>query len=162
MTADADKENAAHAGLLTRHVFLDTEVYRAHEHDLTSAPFKALAGLIEEGRLTLHVTDITLSEVERHVREQAAEIGRSVRDLAKKLERWKRRAPRASGLDCPILNAETLAKAANSAFAWTVKYEWNAESHRALDISAHLIFDGILPGRRRLIRLTARSSQTRL
>jgi hypothetical protein len=37
-----------------------------------SAPFSALSGLIEEGRVMVHVTDITLSGLESQIRDQAA------------------------------------------------------------------------------------------
>ena len=38
-------------GLLTRHIFLDTEVYRRFGHNLNSAPLQALGWHIQEGFL---------------------------------------------------------------------------------------------------------------
>ncbi len=49
--------------LRTRHVFLDTEVYRRAGFNLSNTPFSLLAKQIESGRVVLHVTDITLAEI---------------------------------------------------------------------------------------------------
>ena len=50
MASSAAKDDKDRPGLVTRQVFLDTQAYRANAHDLSSGPFKALAGLIEEDR----------------------------------------------------------------------------------------------------------------
>ena len=141
MTSGAGKREEDRVGLRTRHVFLDTEVYRAHGHDVSSAPFRILAGLIEEHRVTLHVADITLEEAARHISEQAAEIGRSASELRRKSEQWNRRFPRATMPEIPGLDTNTVEKLAASAFRWTVRYEWNAENHEALNCAARPIFE---------------------
>jgi PIN domain len=128
-------------GLRTRHVFLDTEVYRAHEHDLSSGPFRVLGSLIEESRVTLHVTDITLEEAGRHIREQAAEIERNTIELSRKSERWSRRFPRAKAPKIAKLDAEALASSANSGFKWTIECEWKAQKHEALNCPPRAIFE---------------------
>jgi hypothetical protein len=141
MTSGEGKRKQDRFGLLTRHVFLDTEVYRAHEHDLSSAPFRVLASLIEEDRVTLHITDITLEEAARHIGEQAAEIERSASELRRKSERWNRRFPRAEMPRIAELGAASLGKFAESSFNWRIRYEWNAQNHEALDCPPRVIFE---------------------
>lgn len=51
--------------LRTRHVFLDTEVYRRAGFNISNTPFALLATKIEDGRIILHTTDITLAEIQR-------------------------------------------------------------------------------------------------
>lgn len=51
--------------LRTRHLFLDTEVYRRAGFNISNTPFALLAKQIEEGCVALHVTDITLAEIHR-------------------------------------------------------------------------------------------------
>lgn len=72
--------------LRTRHVFLDTEVYRRARFNLSNTPFSLLAKQIESGRVVLHVTDITLAEIQRQLTRStpllmAAEAKRLARDF---------------------------------------------------------------------------------
>ncbi|MER9658207.1 PIN domain-containing protein, partial [Mesorhizobium sp. M0152] len=71
--------------LRTRHVFLDTEVYRRAGFNISNTPFTLLAQEIERGRIVLHVSDITLAEIHRQLKEtvleKAAEAKRLARDF---------------------------------------------------------------------------------
>jgi hypothetical protein len=112
MGSASDNGEKDRLGLTTRHVFLDTQAYRAHAHDLSSAPFKVLASLIEEDRVTLHTTDITLEEAGRHIAEEIAAIERDATELRKKREQWQRRFPRAGLPEIAHVEAEDAAKSA--------------------------------------------------
>ncbi len=94
MAADVDegRENGVQ-GLLTRHVFVDTEVYRGFGYNLNSAPLQALGLYINEGVLDLHTTDITLSEIKRHIHEDATKLALDVSKLNQQFDRWRSRVP---------------------------------------------------------------------
>lgn len=54
--------------LRTRHVFLDTEVYRRAGFNISNTQFALLGNEIDAGRVVLHFTDITLAEIQRRLR----------------------------------------------------------------------------------------------
>ena len=54
------------SALKTRHVFLDTEVYRRYGHNLNNKVLQRLLQLTKDHISTLHITDITLAEIQRH------------------------------------------------------------------------------------------------
>ena len=57
--------------LRTRHVFLDTEVYRRAGFNISNTQFALLGNEIDAGRVVLHFTDITLAEIRRQLAEEA-------------------------------------------------------------------------------------------
>jgi hypothetical protein len=74
-----------HVGLKTRHVFLDTEVYRRYGHNLDDKVLQTLLKQIKDDVCTLHTTDITLSEVRRQIGDMAAEVAQAVNKGNKEL-----------------------------------------------------------------------------
>jgi hypothetical protein len=137
----ASTEHKDRPGLATRHVFLDTQAYRAHAHDLSSAPFKALAGLIDEDRVTLHTTDITLAEASRQIGDELAAIERETSELRKKREHWRRRFPSGQMADIPKIDVTPLATSTISYFTSTIQIEWSARTHEALRRDPHVVFE---------------------
>jgi hypothetical protein len=82
-------EKKADVGLKTRHVFLDTEVYRRYGHNLNDKVLQTLLKQIKDHVCTLHITDITLSEVRRQIGDMAAEVALAVNKGNKELRRWQ-------------------------------------------------------------------------
>jgi hypothetical protein len=139
-TDDKSEDKTGPAGPLTRHVFLDAEAYHRFNYNLNSAPLRALGSRIAEGRLLLHVTDITLSEIERHIYEEATKIAHSAKQSAKDLKEWRSRAP-SMELDIPeAIDPTKLGQAAFAKFNDTMRWEWRAHQHNASGASAALIF----------------------
>jgi len=141
MASSAAKDDKDRPGLVTRHVFLDTQAYRANAHDLSSGPFKALAGLIEEDRVSLHTTDLTLQEIRRQIAEEIAGIERESGALRKKREHWDRRFARAQTPQIPTVDAAALAQAAFSGFEFTIQIGWSAGTHNATAVDPRVIFE---------------------
>ncbi len=141
MASGSDKGDRDRPGLTTRHVFLDTQAYRAHAHDLSSAPFKVLGDLIGEDRVTLHTTDITLKEVSRQIGEEIASIDRDAGELRKKHEQWQRRFPRAEMPEIAKIDLDRLAHSAISGFESTIQRDWKAQTHEALGCDPRMIFE---------------------
>jgi hypothetical protein len=56
--------------LASRHVFLDTQVYRALGHNPANRAMTLLEEQVTSHRVVLHTTDITLLEVRRQIRER--------------------------------------------------------------------------------------------
>ncbi len=55
------------AGLESRHIFLDMEVYKRYGHNLSDKVLQRLLQLTKEHISTLHITDITLEEIKRQL-----------------------------------------------------------------------------------------------
>jgi hypothetical protein len=141
MASSAAKDDKDLPGLVTRHVFLDTQAYRANAHDLSSGPFKALAGLIEEDRVSLHTTDVTLQEIGRQIAEEIADIERELGELRKRREHWDRRFARAQMPQIATVDAAALAQAAVPGFTSTIQIEWSARTHNATAVDPRVIFE---------------------
>lgn len=139
MVSDGDSGEAL--GLVTRHVFLDTAIYRSYGHDLTRPPLAALGGHLSNEFLILHITDITLSEIERQLNEDAKKTAAEVTKIRRSLERWNSLAPRAVGACPDVVDAGALANAAFTQFRHTIYGEWNAQTHAALDLPAAPVFE---------------------
>lgn len=54
--------------LVTPHVFIDTTVFDQSAHNYNSTAFQRLAELVEEKSITIHMTTITVREVESHIK----------------------------------------------------------------------------------------------
>jgi len=76
-------------GLKTKHVFLDTDVYRRYGHNLGDKVLKTLLRLTQDHVCTLHITDITMSEIKRQLGELAAEVATAVNKGNKQLRNWR-------------------------------------------------------------------------
>ena len=94
--------------LETRHVFLDTQVYHGLKHNPANPAFQALAVHVRERRIVLHTSDITLSEVQRQLRESVAARGRELATIEKDLVRWRHAAPHSAPAMAPAFDAGQL------------------------------------------------------
>jgi PIN domain len=72
--------------LASRHIFLDTQVYRAFGHNPANRALALLKEQVNSHLVVLHTTDITLMEVQRQIRERVLARQRELmvieRDLA--------------------------------------------------------------------------------
>jgi hypothetical protein len=59
--------------LASRHIFLDTQVYRTLDHNPANRALALLKEQVNSHRVVLHTTDITLLEVRRQIRELVLE-----------------------------------------------------------------------------------------
>jgi hypothetical protein len=106
------------AALVTREVFLDTEAFQRVEFDVTHPTLVALFKHVDEGRLKLHVTDITLREVLRHMLQMTDKLVSEINGARESLKTWKTRVPdaladqkiRKHGLEGPKLGNEYFAR----------------------------------------------------
>ncbi|MBV8521414.1 MAG: DUF4935 domain-containing protein [Acetobacteraceae bacterium] len=93
-----EKQNSSAEPLVTRHVFLDTQVYRQVRHNPANPALVKLQEQIEAHRVVLHTTDITVLEVKRQIYEAVVEHQRTLKKIERDdFRRWREQAPRA----CP-------------------------------------------------------------
>ena len=129
-------------GLETRHIFLDTEVYRSFGHNLQAQPMQVLGRYVEDGVLVLHTTDVTLREVRRQIGDMEQELAIEVRKVARKLRSWNQRYRRTGDrLPVPQALEPPEDSAAYRDFEWTVRRQWNARVHTAADKPAGPVLD---------------------
>lgn len=141
MATSSDNTNAA--GLKTQHVFLDTEVYKRYGHNLNDKVLQRLLQLTKDHISTLHITDITLAEIERQLGDMAAEVAQAVNKGNRLLRNWRSVRSRHSG-NQPVqadADATALAHDAVSDFDFTMKIGWQPTLHDALKIPAKDVFD---------------------
>jgi hypothetical protein len=138
----AASDNQGGIGLKTRHVFLDTEVYRRYGHNLNDKVLQTLLQLIKDHVCTLHVTDITQLEIARQIREVAIELASDVNKSNKRLHNW--RLPRswssATHKAPAEIDAAAIAAEAVQHFELRMSVDWGPEKHAALSIAAKDIF----------------------
>ena len=124
-------------GLETRHVFLDTEVFRANHHDLNTNIMRVLARYIEDGIFLLHTTDVTLREVSRQIGAMEAELITRVNKVFNDLSRWNNRY-RYDRHHLPVpdpLREPTQLNRAYSDFEWILRHDWHSQEHRASELA---------------------------
>jgi hypothetical protein len=133
--------NPKAAGLQTRHVFLDTEVYRQYGHNLNIRPLQSFLALIKDHIFTLHITDITKLEIERQIRELAAEVAQNMNRANKGLRLWRSRSRwRPADDDIKDVDASALATQGIRDFQMAMSMDWHPQEHGALGLSAAPIF----------------------
>jgi hypothetical protein len=132
--------------LETRHVFLDTEVYRQFGHNPKTAPLVELGRKVAAGQLILHTTDITLAEIRRQLAEFVAEAAREVKAARKSAGRWSDRHPDLVA-DIPQLDAEAVSAAAFQNVFQAIRETWNAIYHEATSVPALAVFNDYFSGR---------------
>ncbi|WP_223431555.1 PIN domain-containing protein [Pseudomonas sp. GL-B-26] len=74
--------------LKSRYLFIDTSIYHAANYQFFASDLQAVTRLLEDDKLTLLFTSITVSEVKRHLKNQvtdAVNAARSLRDKGKVL-----------------------------------------------------------------------------
>jgi hypothetical protein len=139
---ETPSENTS-AGLQTRHVFLDTEVFRRYGHNLNAKVLQTLLRLTKEHISTLHITDITREEIRRQLGDMAAEVAQAVNKGNRSLRNWCSVRSRHSG-NQPVsadVDAAVLAAEAVRDFDITMTTEWRPKRHDALNLPAKHIFD---------------------
>jgi len=125
--------------LETRHVFLDTQVYRKLHHNVSNPALATLARHIIDRTIVLHITDLTLLEVRRQIAEDVSSKARDLTNIEKSLRRWRHHSenlPSQVSID-PVRTAEDIFRH----FSRTVCQDWSATVHRAQLLSATEIFD---------------------
>ena len=131
------------AGLETRNIFLDTEVFRSYGHNLNAKTMKILGGYVADGIFVLHTTDVTLREVSRQIGAMERELTNHPNKVAKELTRWNDRY-RFDLHRLPVpdpLSEPADPSRAYHDFEWTVRREWNAREHCAADLSMSPVLD---------------------
>lgn len=131
--------------LRTRHVFLDTEVYRRAGFNVSNTAFTLLAKEIAAGRIVLHVTDITLAEIHRQLGEMVIEKAADAKRLAKDFNRIARIAGQTKGAIGEI-DGPALAHEAWGGFVAKVVTEMKGHSILALETPARVVFDRYFAG----------------
>ncbi|MBI2799303.1 MAG: DUF4935 domain-containing protein [Gammaproteobacteria bacterium] len=126
--------------LETRHIFIDTQQYRQANFDLERETFKALGEHIEAGRLVLHITNITLAEIDRQLEEYASTVAAGVAKTRAQMKLLKHRAPIAIGQRPSKVDAKSLADDLSKTFRDTAFDRWLATEHDATSISAFDVF----------------------
>lgn len=127
--------------LETRHVFLDTQVYRTLRHNPENPALKTLKDHIQAHRVVLHTTDITLLEVKRQLVEAAHTRFRELVAIEKDLQRWRKQAPNATPKKVLEIDAEAIGEELFERFHSFIVYECHAKVHGALTtVSAEAIF----------------------
>lgn len=128
-------------GLNTRHVFLDTEVFKRRGHNLSVQPFPALGDYLAEKNITLHTTDITLRELERQIRADALDLASEIGKTAKRVIAWKHKVPGATLEEIAVPDGASLGTTAWGRFRYTLILHWHVKEHKALAINPTAIFD---------------------
>jgi hypothetical protein len=137
----------AGSGLQTRHVFLDTDVYRRYGHNLHDKVLQRLLQLTKDHICILHITDITMAEIERQLRDLAAEVALAVNKGNRLLRNWHSVRSQRFGNrpSTPVdVDASDLANEALSgfgSFGFLMHHEFKAITHIALDVPPKAIFD---------------------
>lgn len=130
--------------LETRHVFLDTQVYRNLRHNPVNPALKLLLKRIEEHRIVLHSTDVTLAEIRRQIRETIVAHSRELGKIERDLVQWRKASP-ANGPTDPIsLNIDALAADMFDQFENFIRGDCHATVHPALAIPFGDVFEAYL------------------
>jgi len=95
--------------LLTRHVFLDTQVFNALKHNPSSPALLALKEHIDAHRVVLHITDITFLEVNRQLTEAVLYRVREIAKAEKDFRRWRKQAPNSAPAPMSEFDANAMA-----------------------------------------------------
>lgn len=123
-------------GLVTRHIFLDTEVYRRHGFNLETQAMQALARNLSDGVFVLHVADITLRECERQLADLVHKATSTFNLAQRKLRRWREPKLHRNGTGEAEVNGAKLAKNACRSFRWQLTFTWSALEHAASELPA--------------------------
>lgn len=127
--------------LASRHIFLDTQVYRALGHNPANPAMTLLKKQVTSHRVVLHTTDITLLEVRRQIRERVLKQQRELSAIEKDLARWRKSAPKAAPNRAVEFDAEALSTELFQQFEQFLSRECSAEVHFALAVAPTVIFE---------------------
>lgn len=126
--------------LRTRHVFLDTEVYRRAGFNVSNTAFALLAKEIAAGRIILHITDITLAEIHRQLNEMVLEKAADAKRLTREFNRIAQITGQPNGTVKEVDGA-VLADEAWSGFVAQVMTRMKGHSILALEIPPRVVFE---------------------
>lgn len=127
--------------LETRHVFLDTQVYRKLGHNPRNRALAVLYDHIRAHKIILHITDVTLLEIQRQIRERIDAQIRAMEAVEKHFVQWRKASP-SNGPSAPItIEAEPLAADMFDQIRQFVTQDCSAVGHNALDVDPRIIFD---------------------
>lgn len=126
--------------LASRHIFLDTQVYRALGHNPANRAMTLLKEQIVSHRVVLHTTDITLLEVKRQIREHVLARQREFMAIEKDLIRWRKSAPKTAPKRAIEFDAEALSTELYHQFELFLRLECEAEVHDALTVAPSAVF----------------------
>ncbi|MGO6900879.1 PIN domain-containing protein [Rhizobium ruizarguesonis] len=132
--------------LETRHVFLDTDVYRQLGHNPDTAPLLELGKKIAAGQLILHTSDITLAEIKRQLTEYVTESARELKVARKVAGRWRARHPDLVA-EIPEIDVNAVSAAAFRKIVQAIRSTWYATFHQATSVAASSVFDDYFAGR---------------
>ena len=118
--------------LLTRHVFLDTQVYHALRHNPANPALLALKEHIFRHRVVLHTTDLTLLEVKRQLKDAVLARAREMGEIEKDFRRWRKQAPKTAPTSMPNFDAEAMGQELFARFYGFIVHECRAQLHHAL------------------------------
>jgi hypothetical protein len=124
--------------LVTRHVFIDTDIYRQLTHNIANPALRTWAKHIDDRKVVLHTTDITLHEVRRQLAEDVSARHRELSKIEKSFARWRHTA---SDLPAtPSFDPKKVAKRLGDHFEQTLLSKWRAVHHRAMQVNAGMVF----------------------
>lgn len=138
--ARSPRPPASGTGLLTHHVFLDTEVYRQLGHNPENPLLKTLAEQISARGLELHTTDITFAEIRRQLREFVGKATQAILTAKKQMGRWRHRHPEIVTQEIAEIDTECVSQAAFDKLCLAARTEWRATHHEAMKEPAEEIF----------------------
>jgi hypothetical protein len=138
-TASEKQQHRPAEPLSTRHVFLDTQVYRGLGHNPANPALLTLKEQIESHRVVLHTTDITLLEVRQQIHERVQARQRELVSIEKDFRRWRKQAPRSTPNPLLEFDAEALATELFERFRTFLLVECRTEVRQAL-IAPEMIF----------------------
>lgn len=133
--------------LTTHHVFLDTQVYKSLGHNPESPLLREMSKKIKDGEIRLHITDITLWEIERQLAEMARSTFNVLKDARHQFRSWHLRLPKLLPVEHPEFDRKVVGAAAFEAFSEKVSTEWKATEHAASKQSGEQIFRGYFAGK---------------
>lgn len=108
----------------TNNVFLDTKVFDCHQFDFGALSFRRLVRLTADGPMRILLTNVTVSEIRKHIDEHAEKA-------FKQVETFRRILPLTRSVVTPDLHqALTELKDKLDAAAKDLYYRWSGSRHR--------------------------------
>lgn len=124
----------------TRHLFLDTQVYRQFGHNPKNPALQAFGTKVSEEGLVLHTTDITLAEIRGQLKEFVGTTSQHLSVAGRHLGRWRHRHPDLVPNDVPDFDVDAIAAAAFDDLQEAILQEWGGTCHEATAVPAIQVF----------------------
>jgi hypothetical protein len=137
----SNKRGEAAEPLTTRHVFLDTQVYRKLGYNSSNPAMVLLKEQIASHRVVLHTCDITMLEIKRQIYEKVLMRQRELSSIEKDLRRWRQSFPDTAPKNSFELDVENLSEALYLRFSRFLHGECGAFLHEALNVSPASVFE---------------------